>query len=354
MQHIWREAPNNATLGSMTKYKRLNDAEREEISRLLAQKRSFNDIARFLGRSASTISREINGGGGNKYTYRAVRAANRARRNAARRKAGKRRLAGETRLWAYVCRKLKQRWSPRQIAEELKKDYPQDMTMRISPETVYTHLYVLPRGSLKKELISCLRQNRKRRHKQARGTKCERKLEDMLSIEERPAEVADRTIPGHWEGDLIVGKNNRSALGTLVERTTRTTILVPLKNRQAETVAKAFAREATKLPSQMRLSLTYDQGREMARHKLFTAITGVKVYFAHPGSPWERGTNENTNGLIRQFFPKGTDFHKVSRYEVKKVQNLLNGRPRAALGFRKPFEVFNQLINNAVALDSGN
>lgn len=179
----------------------------------------------------------------------------------------------------------------------------------------------------------------------------ERKIEDMLSIEERPKEVEDRIIPGHWEGDLIIGKNNRSALGTLVERTTRTTILVPVKSKEAEVVAKAFAKEVKKLPQQMKLSMTYDHGREMARHKLFT---GIKVYFAHPRSPWERGTNENTNGLIRQFFPKGTNFNKISRYEIKKVQDLLNGRPRQTLGFQKPCEVFNQLINNSVALNSGN
>ena len=228
------------------------------------------------------------------------------------------------------------------------------MTMSISPEAIYTYIYVLPRGALKKELLSCLRQNHKRRHKQSRGVKCECKIEDMLSIEERPKEVESRTVPGHWEGDLIIGKNNRSALGTLVERTTRTTILVPVKSKDAEVVARAFAKETKKLPRQMKLTLTYDQGREMAKHKLFTDITGVKVYFAHPRSPWERGTNENTNGLIRQFFPKGTDFNKVSRYEVKKVQNLLNDRPRAALGFDKPYEVFNKLINYTVALDSRN
>ena len=190
-----------------------------------------------------------------------------------------------------------------------------------------------------------MRRDHKRRYKQSRGVKCKRDIEDMLSIEERPKEVEDRIIPGHWEGDLIIGKNNRSALGTLVERTSRTTILIPVKNKEAEVVAKAFAREVKKLPKQMKLSMTYDQGREMARHKLFTDITGVKVYFAHPRSPWERGTNENTNGLIRQFFPKGTDFNKVSRYEVKKVQDLLNGRPRQTLNFEKPYEVFKQLIN---------
>ena len=330
---------------SMTKYKRLRDLEREEISRMLSQKYSLRDIAKVLGRNVSTISREINGGSGNKYVYRAVRAQNRARRNATRRKLGKHKLHDNQELWIYIKRKLRKKWSPRQIAEELKKDYPVDMTMQISPETIYTYIYVLPRGSLKKELISCLRRDHKRRYKQSRGVKCKRDIEDMLSIEERPKEVEDRIIPGHWEGDLIIGKNNRSALGTLVERTSRTTILIPVQNKEAEVVAKAFAREVKKLPKQMKLSMTYDQGREMARHKLFTNITGVKVYFAHPRSPWERGTNENTNGLIRQFFPKGTDFNKVSRYEVKKVQDLLNGRPRQSLNFEKPYEVFKQLIN---------
>lgn len=321
---------------------------------MLSQKCSFRSIAKALSRNVSTVSREIRAGGCNRCTYRAVRARNRARRNSSKRKFGKFRLSDNPILLAYIRKKLKKKWSPRQIAEELEMDYPQDMTMRISPEAIYTYIYVLPRGSLKKELTSCLRQNHKRRYKQSRGVKMERKIEDMLSIEERPKEVADRIIPGHWEGDLIIGKNNRSALGTLVERTTRTTILIPVKSKEAEAIAKAFAKEVKKLPQQMKLSMTYDQGREMAQHKLFTKISGIKVYFAHPRSPWERGTNENTNGLIRQFFPKGTEFNKVSRYEVKKVQDLLNGRPRAALGFKKPYQVFNQLINGVVALDSIN
>ena len=338
----------------MINYKRLNDLEREEISRILSQRYSLSNIAKALGRHTSTISREISLGSCNKYTYRASKAQDRAKRNASKRKSGKYRLNDSPRLWSYIRKKLKKKWSPRQIVEELEIDYPLDMTMRITPETIYTYIYVLPRGTLKKELTACLRRNHKRRHKQSREVKIERKLEDMLSIEERPKEVEDRIIPGHWEGDLIVGKYNKSALGTLVERTTRTTILIPIKDRRAETVAKAFAKEVKKLPKQMKLSITYDQGREMAKHRLFTNITGVQVYFAHPRSPWERGTNENTNGLIRQFFPKGTDFNKVSRYEVKKVQDLLNGRPRQALGFQKPYQVFNQLINNAVALDSRN
>jgi len=329
----------------MKNYKRLNEVEREEISRMLAQNCSFQDIAKQLDRYTSTISREIDKGGCNKYTYRASKAQNRARRNASKRKSGKFKLDSNQKLKQYIFRKLKLKWSPVQIAEELEKDYPDNMEMHLSPEAIYTYIYILPRGTLKKELTSCLRQNRKRRCQQSRGIKMERNLEDMLSIEERPKEVEDRIIPGHWEGDLIIGKYNRSALGTLVERTTRTTILVPIKSREAEEVAKAFAKEVKKLPQQMKLTLTYDQGREMAEHKLFTKLTGVKVYFAHPKSPWERGTNENTNGLIRQFFPKGTDFNKVSRREVKRAQDLLNGRPRAALNFQKPYEVFNQLIN---------
>lgn len=281
----------------------------------------------------------------NKYTYRAGKAQKRAFRNASKRKAGQKILVDNLKLKRYIYKKLRKKWSPEQIAKELPVDYPEDMSMRIVPETIYAHLYLLPRGELKKELLSCLRQNRKRRHKQSQSAQNERKLEDMLSIEERPKEVEDRIIPGHWESDLVVGKNNRSALGTIVERTTRTTILVPLKNKSAETVTKAFAKEILKLPKQMRLTMTHDQGREMAKHKLLTEMTGVKIFFAHPRSPWERGTNENTNGLIRQFFPKGTDFNKVNRREIKKVQDLLNGRPRAVLNFQKPIEVFNQLIN---------
>lgn len=336
----------------MNKYKRLSDDEREEISRMLAQKCSFQSIAGCLGRNVSAISREVKAGGCNKYTYRAGKASRRAKRNSSKRRSNRHRLDKYPELKSYVFAKLRKKWSPEQIAKTLKRDYPSDNTMNISHEAIYTYLYVLPRGSLKKELLACLRQNRKRRHKQRPGTQAKRDLADMLSIEQRPREVADRIIAGHWEGDLIIGKNNRSALGTLVERTTRTTILVPLKNREAQDVAKAFAKEAGKLPKQMKLTMTYDQGREMAQHKLFTNITGIKVYFAHPRSPWERGTNENTNGLIRQYFPKGTDFNKVSRYEIKKAQDELNGRPRKVLNWDTPYKVFNQLINsNAVALE---
>jgi len=330
----------------MKKYTRLSEQEREEISRMLAQRKSLRDIAKILNRQVSTISREVAAGSCNKYTYRAQKAQKRAWRNRSKRKTGKFLLSKNAHLRDYVYKQLRRKWSPIQIAETVKKKYPTDITMHISHETIYTYLYVLPRGELKKELLSCLRQNRKHRHTQRRGVLASRKIENMLSIEERPAEVADRIIPGHWEGDLIVGRYNKSALGTLVERTTRTTLLIPIKSKSAEEVVKAFAKEVKKLPTQMKLTMTYDQGREMAQHKLFTNITGVKVYFAHPRSPWERGTNENTNGLIRQYFPKGTDFTKVTRKEVKRVQNQLNERPRKVLKFRTPFEMFEEVINS--------
>lgn len=325
-------------------YRRLGLNEREEISRYLAQGRSFRDISRALSRHVSTISREINRAGMNRYTYRASRSDRRARLNAAKRRRGKHKLGLNQRLWDYICGKLKLRWSPEQIAQSLRREYPDDRTMRISHEAIYTYLYVLPRGELKKRLLAMLRRERKRRHKRGSKGLISKELEDMLSIEERPAEVSGRIVPGHWEGDLLIGRNRQSALGSLVERKTRFVILAPLRNKTAQEVRKAFAREMKSLPAQLRRSLTYDQGREMAEHKLFTRDTSMQVYFAHPASPWERGTNENTNGLIRQFFPKGTDFNKVSRREIKKVQNMLNGRPRKTLNWEKPCDVYLQVL----------
>lgn len=231
----------------------------------------------------------------------------------------------------------------------MKMEYPHDEGMRISHEAIYRHIYVLPRGSLKKELIAALRQEHKYRRKKNRdkGKPEENrgKIADMLSIEERPKEVEDRTVPGHWEGDLIMGKYKRTAIGTLVERTTRYTLIVPLTaGKDARSVREAYARALQTIPAELKKTLTYDQGKEMSQHSRFTIDTGIKVYFAHPGSPWERGTNENTNGLIRQYFPKGTEFDKVPTREIKRVQRQLNDRPRAALDFYKPDEVFNKLV----------
>ena len=215
--------------------------------------------------------------------------------------------------------------------------------MRISHEAIYTYLYVLPRGTLKRELTRYLR----RRHRFRRPHKVRlvpRPIQDIVSIEERPAEVADRTVPGHWEGDLLVGHANASALGTLVERTTRFTLLVPLKSKDAVTVRQAFARELRTLPAQLRRSLTYDQGPEMREHRLFTTQTKMRVYFAHRHCPWERGTNENTNGLLRQFFPSSTRFNQFSRTEIKRVQAMLNDRPRKVLNWHSPAHAFQQLL----------
>lgn len=330
----------------MNIYKRLSLKEREEISRLLASKWKPAQIAEKLRRYRSTISREISGGGCNKYTYRAVKANNRAKRKASKRKSGKRKVLLICKLKRYVIAKLKLRWSPEQIAESIKKDYPNNIKMGISPETIYATLYVLPKGALKKELLSCLRRGHKRRRHRKKGNQplIERKIENMILIDKRPQEVDERTIPGHWEGDLLIGKNRQSALGSLTERTTRITILVPLKSKAAEQVRKAFEKEFNHLPKTARLTFTYDQGREMADHETLAQKTGIKIFFAHKSSPWERGTNENTNGLIRQFFPKGTDFSKISRKEIKRVQKLLNGRPRKVLNWQTPNEVFNKLL----------
>ncbi len=230
----------------------------------------------------------------------------------------------------------------------MREEYPRDTHMRLSHEAIYQSSYVLPRGELKQTLIKGLRQERKYRREQhgRKGNPEETrgKIAGMLSIEERPVAVADRTIPGHWEGDLILGKHKRTALGTLVERTTRQTILVPLKAKDAASVRKAYARELGLLPKQMTKTLTYDQGKEMSQHRQFTIATGSQVYFAHPGSPWERGTNENTNGLIRQYFPKGTDLSQVSVREIKRVEREPKRSPRKVLDWKKPDEVFNQLV----------
>ena len=304
-------------------------------------------IAGRIGRSPSTVSNEVGKNGG-AFGYRANLAERRARRNATSRKLGRRKLGKNPELLAEVISGLMSRWSPNQIAKTLRGTYPGRKDMQLSPETIYQYIYVLPRGSLKAELIKGLRQERKyrrkRKTKMSKETETRGKIADMLSIEERPAEVADRTVPGHWEGYLIMGRYKQSAMGTLVERTTRYTIMVPLKAKDAVSVRKAYARAMRTLPKEFAKSLTYDQGKEMSGHKKFTLATGMKVYFAHPGSPWERGTNENTNGLIRQYFPKGTDFRTVSTKEIKRVQRQLNGRPRAAIGYRKPDEVIQQIV----------
>ena len=218
--------------------------------------------------------------------------------------------------------------------------------MRVSHETIYTYIYILPRGELRKELISYLRQGSEGRRRRYRTTEQRGKISNMVSIHERPEESKDRTIPGHWESDLIVGKDHASAVGTIVERTTRTTLLVPLKAKDAETVRIAFAKAVKHLPKEMMKTITHDRGHEMVQHELFTKGTKIQVYFADPYSPWQRGTNENTNGLIRQFFPRGTDFNTIPNTEIKRVQKLLNERPRKVLNWKTPKEAFKELLVN--------
>lgn len=327
----------------MGSYSRLSVMEREEISRGLSQGLSLRAIARGLNRAPSTVTRELARNGWSRGRYRAHTAERSARRR--RRRCRFRRLDTDPRLRRWVWQRLRWSWSPEQIARRLKRDFPGDEAMRLSHEALYTYLYVLPRGELRRTLLSYLRHGHRRRRRRRTEPSQRGQIPEMISIEERPAEVADRTVPGHWESDLIIGREKGSAIGTLVERTTRTVILVPLKGQDAETVRKAFARQMRTLPSQMRLSLTHDRGKEMTQHRLFTRDTKIQVYFAHPQSPWERGTNENTNGLIRQFFPKGTDFNQVSYYRLKRVQHLLNGRPRAVLDWKTPYEAFEELLH---------
>ena len=324
------------------KYIRLTLRERVQIEKYLDKGMSAGSIGIILQRHKSTISREIK----NTYynSYCAVRAHVKAGALSMKKNYGRSKILSNKTLLKCLHSKLRKNWSPEQISLHLKKKYPNDKSMQLSHETIYFYVYLHSKKSLKEELIKHLRQQRKTRG--SRHTKAVRdiKISDRVSIDERPPDVAGREIPGHWEGDLIIGKEHKSAIGTLVERTTRAVILVHLENKEAETVRKAFEEEFKKLPKLMRKSLTYDNGTEMAQHKLFTKNTKVQVYFTHPYSPWERPTNENTNGLLRQYFPKGTDLSVHSKSYLKKVQRELNERPRKVLDVRSPAEVFNEMI----------
>lgn len=326
-------------------YKQLNKKEREIISQLLAQNKTCAEIAKVLNRHKSTISREIKRNSNIDGVYWALDADFKSdvRKELPRRS---RILKSNKELFEYVKSKLKIKWSPKQISERLKIDYTNNKSMQISHETIYTYLYILPRGELKKELISCLRKERLERKKRQHYHKPRLSIQDAISIRERPPETENRAVPGHWEGDLIVGKEHNSYIVTIVERTTRTLILVHLKTKKAEEVRKAFEKEIKSLPKQMRLSMTYDRGTEMMEHKLFTKNTKMKVYFADPHSPWQRGTNENTNGLLRQYFPKSTDLSIYTRKQLKEIQDEMNNRPRAVLNYKTPKEMFDILTLN--------
>lgn len=327
----------------MVKYKRLNLAEREEISRYLVLNYSYRQIALCLNRSPSTIIRETYRNFTGRLAYRAVLGEKRARciTKEIRRK---RKLDVNEQLCHFVQVHLDLRWSPEQIAKRLKILYPNDMEMRVSHETIYAYLYIHPRGSLKRQMFRKLRHKHKNRRVKNKEHKRTHALQDFVSIEERPPEINSRKIAGHWEGDLIMGPLNQSAIGTLVERKTRLTLLVKLIKKDAVTVREAFSTKFNNLPKHLKRSLTYDQGQEMAEHKQFTEETNILVYFAHPHSPWERGTSENTNMLIRDFFPKGTDFSNISENKLQKVQNMLNDRPRKVLGWYTPNEIFTKSV----------
>jgi IS30 family transposase len=324
-------------------YRRLSFEEREEISRLLSAGFSMRAIANVLQRTPSTISRELSRLKTSE--YRAIIGQRRSIHKSCSRRLGQSKIGNNPELQKAILSKLKLFWSPEQIANYLKETY-ECKSMHASKDTIYTYIYVQPRGELRTQLTQQLRDKHKKRRAQGKSAVGQKSdLEDMMSIEQRPEEIEDRTIPGHWEGDIIIGDaNKQTALGTLVERKSRALILIPLKSKKASDVRKAFAKEVKKLPKELRLTLTYDQGREMAEHKLFTKETEMQVYFAHPRSPWERGSNENTNRLLRDFFPKNTDFTKVTRKEIKRVQHLLNERPRKTLGFRTPYEIFKQVL----------
>ena len=323
--------------------RRLSLAEREELSRGLVGGESLRTIATRLGRAASTISREV-GWNGRRNDYRAWRADKEAVRRSQRPKPSK--LAVDSRLCREVERGLRANWSPQQIAARLIRDYPEDMAMRVSHETIYRTLFVQARGALRKELTACLRTGRTQRRPHMRTEQSGAgRLRNMILISDRPPEAEDRAVPGHWEGDLLIGKGARSAIGTLVERSSRYVILLHLPHgRTAEDVRAALTRQISKLPAELRRTLTWDQGKEMADHVRFATDTNMQVFFCNPHSPWQRGSNENTNGLLRQYFPKNTDLRLHSAAHLNAVARQLNNRPRQTLGWMKPSEVFSRTV----------
>ena len=317
-------------------------SEREEISRGVAAGRSLRSIATSLGRAASTVSREIRRNGGRR-GYRASRADQAARDRARRPKTC--RLVQNRALARIVAEKLRLEWSPEQIAGWLKRRFPDDETYRVSHETIYRSLFIQARGALKKELLKHLRRTRgmRRSRHHTQKTDDHGRITDTVSISERPASVEDRAVPGHWEGDLLFGSHS-SQIATLVERHTRYVMLAKVEAKDTETVINALIQHAHSLPRELYQSLTWDRGKEMAGHKRFTLATDIKVYFCDPQNPWQRGTNENTNGLLRQYFPKGTDISTYSQAKLNAVARRLNTRPRKTLNYETPAERFSQSV----------
>jgi transposase, IS30 family len=319
---------------------RLKLCDREEISLGLHAGEPLTVIAARLGKAASTVSREVAGNGG-RGGYRAWRAHQRARERARRPKISK---LASPRLAAQVTEWLEAWWSPQEISARLRIEHAGDPMMRVSHETIYQALYVQGRGELRRELARCLRTGRAKRRSRHRPENTGR-IKDMVMISERSAEAADRAVPGHWEGDLIIGKDCKSAVGTLVERATRYVLLLHLPaGRGAEDVEAAMRQAVTTLPGELFRTITWDQGKEMAYHAQFTIATGIQIYFCDPHKPWQRGSNENTNGLLRQYLPKGTDLSAHSAEDIARIARSLNNRPRKTLGYMKPSEKLAELL----------
>ena len=320
----------------------LTISEREEISRGIVAGQSFRAIAASLDRAASTVSREVNRSGGRR-DYRANQADQAAWQRAHRPKRCK--LVQNRALAGLVAKKLQLNWAPEQIAGWLKRTYADDENYRVSHETIYRSLYIQARGALKKELLQHLRRKRAMRRSRHHTQKTDDhgRITDAVSISERPASVEDRAVPGHWEGDLISGTNN-SHIATLVERRTRYVMLAKLNGKDTETVVNALIRQAHKLPKELYKSLTWDRGKEMADHQRFSLATDIEVYFCDPKSPWQRGSNENTNGLLRQYFPKGTDPSVHPQAKLNAVARQLNERPRKTLEYYSPAEKFSECV----------
>ncbi|WP_248883937.1 IS30 family transposase [Acidithiobacillus acidisediminis] len=335
-----------------SKYQQLSMDERNRLQRGLNQGMSLRAVARELQRPPSTLSREYRRGWvGNSYDAVAGRETVWARRRRGTRKL----VAGNALTERVTATILERKWSPEQVAGRLRVEHPEDKSQQVSHETIYQYIYAHPAGELKAALIDALRQGHQKRRPRSRGKDRRGGIRNMRSIRERPAEAEGREVPGHWEGDLIKGAFNGSAIGTLVDRSSRFVILARVDDATAESILEGFTRRLRTLPKAFRQTLTYDQGREMARHQELEQRVSIRVFFADPHSPWQRPTNENTNGLLRQYFPKGTDLSGYSQRHLTRVAEELNNRPRKSLGFRTPAEVMAQQIrhlNNSVALQN--
>lgn len=324
-------------------YTHLQAEERMTLASLRQQSWSIRAIAQLLGRSPSTVSRELgrnstDGG----YASAAAQASSCQRRIDARPWP---KLHAHSMLWSLVCDLLSRRWSPQQIAATLRRMHPDEPAWHVSHETIYNAIYAYPRGELRRQLIALLRQGKSTRRPRSAGVDRRGQIPQMLSIHVRPPQVDDRLMPGHWEGDLIKGAGNQSAVGVLVERTTRLVLLCKMPDATAESALVAFTAKLGLIAAPLRQTLTYDQGKEMVRHQQLSAATGIRVYFCDPHSPWQRGSCENTNGLLRQFLPKGTDLSIYSQEQLDAIADLMNNRPRQTLDWRSPYQAFRQFMD---------